>query len=43
VVVYRGQDGKTWVRPKDAFFETVEVGGERMSRFMPLDPLPVSA
>jgi len=37
VVVYRGQDGKTWVRPRDAFFGTVEVDGVRMPRFAPLD------
>jgi hypothetical protein len=33
VIVYRGQDGKVWVRPKEAFFETVEVDGARMPRF----------
>jgi len=33
VVVYRGDDGRTWVRPRDAFFETVEVNGERVPRF----------
>ena len=37
VVVYRGRDGKTWVRPRDAFFGTVEVDGARMPRFAPLD------
>jgi hypothetical protein len=36
-VVYRGQDGKTWVRSRDAFFGTVEVDGVRMPRFAPLD------
>jgi hypothetical protein len=35
VVVYRGEDGKTWVRPRDVFFESVEVGGVRMPRFAP--------
>jgi len=35
VVVYRGQDGKTWVRPRDAFFESIEVDGKRMPRFAP--------
>jgi hypothetical protein len=37
VIVYRGQDGTNWVRPRDVFFESVEVDGRRMPRFMPLD------
>lgn len=37
VVVYRGADGITWVRPRQAFFESIEVDGVRMSRFAPLD------
>jgi hypothetical protein len=32
-MVYRGADGLTWVRPKDVFFETVEVDGVRVPRF----------
>jgi hypothetical protein len=35
VVVYRGEDGTTWVRPTAAFFESVEVDGVRMPRFAP--------
>lgn len=37
VVVYRGADGITWVRPRQAFFESIEVDGVRMPRFAPLD------
>lgn len=37
VVVYRGQDGVVWVRPRDAFFEEVAVDGETMPRFTLLD------
>jgi hypothetical protein len=33
VIVYRGEDGRTWVRPTDVFFETVEVDGARVPRF----------
>ena len=33
VIVYRGEDGRTWVRPKDVFFETVEVDGAHVPRF----------
>jgi hypothetical protein len=38
VIVYRGQDGTTWVRPRDIFFEMVEFDGARVPRFAPLDP-----
>ncbi|WP_137175733.1 DUF1653 domain-containing protein [Massilia sp. HP4] len=37
VVVYRGQDGVVWVRPRDAFFETVTVDGVTSPRFTLLD------
>jgi hypothetical protein len=37
VVVYRGQDGVVWVRPRDAFFETVTVDGRILPRFTLLD------
>jgi hypothetical protein len=33
VIVYRGQDGVVWVRPKAAFFETVDVDGASVPRF----------
>jgi len=36
VVVYRGEDGATWVRPRAAFLESVEVDGVRMPRFASL-------
>jgi hypothetical protein len=38
VMVYRGADGATWVRPRLAFFEEVEFGGVRMPRFSRLEP-----
>ncbi|MDY0964402.1 MULTISPECIES: DUF1653 domain-containing protein [Massilia] len=37
VIVYRGQDGVVWVRPRDAFFETVTVDGRILPRFTLLD------
>jgi len=37
VVVYRGQDGVVWVRPRDAFFEEVAVDGKTLPRFTLLD------
>jgi hypothetical protein len=36
VVVYRGQDGNTWVRPRDAFYGSVDVDGESLPRFTPI-------
>lgn len=40
VVVYRGQDGVVWVRPRDAFFEKVTVDGTTLPRFTLLDAQP---
>jgi hypothetical protein len=37
VIVYRGADGAVWVRPRDAFFEQVVVGGVATPRFTPID------
>lgn len=37
MVVYRGADGATWVRPKDVFLECVDVGGTLVPRFSPID------
>lgn len=37
VVVYRGQDGVVWVRPRDAFFEAVTLDGRILPRFTLLD------
>lgn len=36
VMVYRGQDGAVWVRPRTAFFETVLVDGTAVPRFAAL-------
>lgn len=33
VVVYRGEDGVVWVRPRDAFFGQVSVDGVTLPRF----------
>lgn len=39
VMVYRGQDGAVWVRPRAAFFEIVGVGvdGAAVPRFALID------
>jgi len=39
VMVYRGEDGVVWVRPRAAFFETVDVDGQSVPRFTALEPL----
>jgi len=36
VMVYRGQDGAVWVRPRTAFFESIDVEGSVVPRFAPL-------
>ncbi len=36
VMVYRGGDGAIWVRPRAAFFETVEIDGAPVPRFAAL-------
>jgi hypothetical protein len=36
MIVYRASDGSTWVRPKDVFFQMVEVNGELVPRFAPI-------
>lgn len=36
MVVYRAADGSTWTRPKDVFFELVEVDGALVPRFAPV-------
>lgn len=35
MMVYRGADGATWVRPRDVFFEMVDAGASRVPRFSP--------
>jgi hypothetical protein len=42
VIVYRGEDGTTWVRPRAVFFETVEVDGVRISPPSILPPERIS-
>lgn len=41
VVLYRQEygDGGLWVRPKSMFMEYVEVAGQRIRRFAPIDPV----
>jgi hypothetical protein len=36
VIVYRGDDGAVWVRPRAAFLETVIVDGVSVPRFSPI-------
>lgn len=37
MIVYRAPDGGIWCRPKEVFFEVIEVDGVKVQRFTPLD------
>ena len=37
IIVYRAANGSIWCRPKDVFFEWIEVDGVKVQRFTPLD------
>ena len=36
MIVYRAANGSVWIRPKDVFFELVEVEGQLVPRFAPV-------
>jgi hypothetical protein len=36
LIVYRAANGTVWVRPKNVFFELVEVDGKQLPRFAPV-------
>jgi hypothetical protein len=36
LVIYEGIDGRVWARPRDMFFEEVEVDGKKVPRFQRL-------
>lgn len=36
LIIYRAANGTVWARPKDVFFELVEVDGRQVPRFAPL-------
>lgn len=37
MMIYRSHDGSTWARPKDVFFEMVQVDGKTVPRFAPIE------
>ena len=37
MVVYRAADGSIWTRPKDVFFQLVDVDGKLVPRFAPVN------
>jgi hypothetical protein len=37
MIVYRAANGTVWIRPKGVFFELVEVNGQQVPRFAPVD------
>ncbi|MES2322942.1 MAG: DUF1653 domain-containing protein [Pseudomonadota bacterium] len=36
MIVYRAADGSIWTRPKEVFFQLVEVDGALVPRFAPI-------
>lgn len=38
MIVYRAANGSVWIRPREVFFETVEVDGKQVPRFAPVVP-----
>ena len=37
MMIYRSHDGSTWARPRDVFFELVELEGKMVRRFEPIN------
>jgi hypothetical protein len=37
MIVYRAANGSVWIRSRDVFFELVDVGGQPVPRFAPID------
>jgi len=37
MIVYRAANGSIWIRPKDVFFQLIEVDGKTVQRFTPID------
>jgi hypothetical protein len=37
MVIYRAHDGTTWVRPRDVFYELLEIEGKIVRRFEPIN------
>lgn len=37
MIVYRAADGSIWTRPKDIFFQWIDVDGVRLQRFTPIE------
>ncbi|MEQ1532366.1 MAG: DUF1653 domain-containing protein [Sideroxydans sp.] len=36
MMIYRSHNGSIWARPKDVFFEMVQVEGKEVPRFAPM-------
>ncbi|MHA4867332.1 DUF1653 domain-containing protein [Duganella sp. PWIR1] len=37
MIVYRAANGSIWCRPREVFFELIEVDGKQVQRFVPID------
>lgn len=37
LIVYKAADGSIWVRPREVFFQEIEVDGQLVQRFAPIN------
>lgn len=37
LIVYKASDGSIWVRPREVFFQEIEVDGQLVQRFAPIN------
>ncbi|WP_343651167.1 DUF1653 domain-containing protein [Herbaspirillum sp.] len=37
MIIYRAADGRLWLRPREVFFEMVEVEGKQVPRFQKIE------
>ncbi len=39
MIIYQSANGLIWARPSEVFYELIEVDGQAVQRFVPLNPL----
>lgn len=37
LIVYKAADGSIWVRPREVFFQEIEIDGQLVQRFAPIN------
>ncbi len=38
LIIYRSENGLTWARPSEVFFQQIEIDGHTVQRFTPIAP-----